>query len=89
MLLGRYRVVRFVARGGMGEVYEAHDSVLEETVALKTLVCTALDNPAAMNRFLAEVRTARHVTHRNICRILEFGFHHPRRRRRAASRCRS
>jgi tRNA A-37 threonylcarbamoyl transferase component Bud32 len=78
VLLGRYRVVRFVARGGMGEVYEAHDSVLKETVALKTLVCTALDNPTAMSRFLAEVRTARHVTHRNICRILEFGFHHPR-----------
>jgi sulfatase modifying factor 1 len=80
VLLGRYRVIRFVARGGMGEVYEAHDSVLDETVALKTLVCTALDKPAAMNRFLAEVRTARQVTHRNICRILEFGFHRPRTR---------
>ena len=78
VLLGRYRVVRFLARGGMGEVYEAHDAVLDETVALKTLLCTALDNPTAMSRFLAEVRTARQVTHRNICRILEFGFHHPR-----------
>ena len=41
---GRYRIVRFIARGGMGEVYEAFDQVLQEPVALKTLVATALDD---------------------------------------------
>jgi tRNA A-37 threonylcarbamoyl transferase component Bud32 len=71
----RYRVIRFVAKGGMGEVYEVHDSVLDETIALKTLVSTALDDAAAMNRFISEVRAARQVTHPNVCRILEFGFH--------------
>jgi serine/threonine protein kinase len=77
VLLERYRIVRFLARGGMGEVYETYDSVLHETVALKTLVCTALDSPAALQRFMGEVRTARQVTHPNICRILEFGIHRP------------
>jgi serine/threonine protein kinase len=78
-IMDRYEIVRFVARGGMGEVYEARDSVLNETVALKTMVCTALDDPRAMARLLAEVRLARQVTHRNVCRILEFGLHRPRR----------
>jgi sulfatase modifying factor 1 len=78
VLLDRYTIVRFVARGGMGEVYEAYDDVLHETVALKTIVCTDLDHPAAMQRFRAEVRLARQVTHPNVCRIYEFGMHLPR-----------
>src|ERR1700721_285762 len=36
-LAGRFRIVRFVARGGMGEVYEAEDTELNERVALKTI----------------------------------------------------
>ncbi|HEX9294656.1 MAG TPA: bifunctional serine/threonine-protein kinase/formylglycine-generating enzyme family protein [Polyangiaceae bacterium] len=78
VIMDRYKIVRFIARGGMGEVYEAHDSVLKETVALKTLVCTSLDDARAMDRLMAEVRLARHVTHANVCRILEFGFHRPK-----------
>jgi formylglycine-generating enzyme len=75
VVAGRYRIQRFIARGGMGEVYEAEDSVLRETVALKTLACTSLDSAEAMARFLAEVRLARQVTHANVCRILELGSH--------------
>ena len=71
----RYEVVQFLARGGMGEVYEARDTVLGEVVALKTLVATALDDSYAMSRLREEVRIARQVTHPNVCRILEFGFH--------------
>ena len=77
VLLGRYTIVGFVARGGMGEVYEAYDAALQETVALKTLVCTDLDRPAAVLRLMAEVRLARQVTHPNVCRIYEFGMHQP------------
>jgi len=40
---GRYEIRRFIARGGMGEVYEAFDAELGEPVALKTLVGTAVD----------------------------------------------
>ena len=37
LLAGRYRIERFLARGGMGEVHEAHDQLLDVTLALKTL----------------------------------------------------
>jgi serine/threonine protein kinase len=74
-VLGRYQVRRFIARGGMGEVYEAFDLLLDERVALKTLASTVLDDDRAAFRFKGEVRLARKVTHPNVCRILEFGVH--------------
>jgi len=73
LVVDRYRIERFLAAGGMGEVYVAQDLLLEETVALKTLSCTALDDQRAAFRFKAEARLARRVTHPNVCRILEFG----------------
>jgi tRNA A-37 threonylcarbamoyl transferase component Bud32 len=76
-VLDRYTIVHFIARGGMGEVYEAYDAVLRETVALKTIVCTDLDQPGAIQRLMAEVRLARQVTHPSVCRIYEFGMHTP------------
>jgi serine/threonine protein kinase len=72
---GRYQIRRFIARGGMGEVYEAWDSQLQESIALKTIACTALDNAKLYAQFRAEVQLARRVTHPNVCRILEFGLH--------------
>jgi tRNA A-37 threonylcarbamoyl transferase component Bud32 len=74
-LLGRYQIQRFIARGGMGEVYEAFDTAINERVALKTLLLTALDDQRAVERLAAEVRLARKVTHPNVCRILEFGVY--------------
>jgi serine/threonine protein kinase len=72
---GRYRIERFVARGGMGEVYQAWDLQLEERVALKTIACAGLDDTRLLARMRAEVQLARRVTHPNVCRILEFGLH--------------
>lgn len=72
---GRYQIKRFVARGGMGEVYEAVDTILGERVALKTLAITASDQEDAVNGLLREVRIARKVIHPNVCRILELGIH--------------
>ena len=73
---GRYEILGFIARGGMGEVYEAFDLILREKVALKTLSPTTLDQKDATERLIAEVRLARKVTHVNVCRVLEFGLHH-------------
>ncbi len=73
---GRFRIDRFIARGGMGEVYQAWDLLLNETVALKTIVCTGLDDGRLLARLRAEVQLARKVSHPNVCRIMEFGHHH-------------
>ena len=74
-LLDRYEILRFIAKGGMGEVYEAFDAALSETVALKTLPLADVDQIEAVSGLRTEVRLARKVTHPNVCRILEFGVH--------------
>lgn len=71
----RYLIRRFIARGGMGEVYEAFDRELQERVALKTVTSTACDNPSAVRRLKGEVQLARRVSHPNVCRIYDFGTH--------------
>jgi serine/threonine protein kinase len=76
MVVGsRYEIRRFIARGGMGEVYEALDRELQERVALKTVTSTASDDPGAVRRLKAEVQLARRVSHPNVCRIYDFGTH--------------
>ena len=76
MLVGkRYRICQFIARGGMGEVYEAFDQDLQERVALKTVNSTASDSPRAAHSLKGEVQTARRVSHPNVCRIYDFGTH--------------
>jgi hypothetical protein len=73
----RYRVKRFVARGGMGEVYEAWDVLLSERVALKTInpVAASADQVRASARFKQEVQLSRRVADPHVCRIFEFGHH--------------
>lgn len=79
ILARRFRVVRFVAAGGMGEVYEAEDLELHEIVAIKCIRHTALEQPNALARFRREVHLARKVTHRNVCRIFDLFRHTPER----------
>jgi serine/threonine protein kinase len=69
MVADRFRVVRFLAEGGMGEVYEALDTELDERVALKTIRQTILDDEETESRFVRESQLARKVTHPNVCRI--------------------
>ena len=65
-LLGsRYRIVRFVAAGGVGEVYEAHDEELDQRVALKTIRRSRADAEAT-ERLKREIQLARQVTHPNV-----------------------
>src|SRR5208337_2825510 len=71
LLASRFRVVRFIASGGMGEVYEANDLELHERLAIKTIRREALREPNAVARFKREVQLARKVTHPNVCRIFD------------------
>jgi Tol biopolymer transport system component/tRNA A-37 threonylcarbamoyl transferase component Bud32 len=71
LLSGRYRVVRFIARGGMGEVYEAEDLDLHERIAIKIVRAGIAQDPRAMERFRRESQLSRKVTHPNVCRIFD------------------
>jgi predicted Ser/Thr protein kinase len=73
LLANRYRIVALLGRGGMGEVYRAHDLTLDQEVALKFLPESAARNPAALARFYNEVRIARQVSHANVCRVYDLG----------------
>lgn len=73
VVAGRYRIVSLAGRGGMGEVYRAYDSKLEQPVALKFLPAALSQDGAALARFHNEVRTARQVSHPNVCRMYDIG----------------
>lgn len=75
MIGGRYRTVRFIARGGMGEVYEVEDLELRERVALKTVRAEVARDEVTVERFRREIQLARKVTHPNVCRIFDVAFH--------------
>lgn len=77
VLAGRFRIVGFIASGGMGEVYEAEDEELRERVAVKTIRPEILSQPNAIARFRREVHLARQVTHPNVCRIFDLFRHKP------------
>src|SRR5580704_8088681 len=75
VLLDRFVIVRFIAKGGMGEVYEAEDTFLQGVhVALKTILPHIADDPALQQRFELEVLLAREVSHPNLCPIYDI-FH--------------
>ena len=69
----RYRVIGLLGRGGMGEVYRADDLKLGQPVALKFLPRGLSDDPVRLERFYAEVRIARQVSHPNVCRVYDVG----------------
>ena len=78
LLAGRYRIERFLAAGGMGEVHQVVDELLGERVAVKLLREDLSDKRDAQERFTDEIRLARRVTHRNVCRVFDVGSDGPR-----------
>jgi len=72
VLLGRFRVQRLIARGGMGEVYDVQGGALGARVALKKMRTSVLAHASALGQFRREVLLARRVTHPNVCRLFEF-----------------
>lgn len=75
VLAGRFKLVRFLARGGMGEVYEAADEELQQRVALKLVRPELLLDSTNLQRFKREVLLAKNVTHPNICRTFDLFRH--------------
>ena len=73
-LLGdRYRLSRRIAVGGMGEVWQAEDSVLHRTVAVKVLKSELTSDPRFLERFRAEARTTAALSHPGIANVFDYG----------------
>jgi tRNA A-37 threonylcarbamoyl transferase component Bud32 len=70
---GRYRLVRQLGVGGMGEVWEADDTVLGRRVAVKVLVPELAGDARATRRFVREARATAQLTHPNVTRVYDFG----------------
>ncbi|MFN7975614.1 MAG: serine/threonine-protein kinase [Acidobacteriota bacterium] len=68
-------MLRPIASGAMGEVWEAYDLELQEIVALKTILPGIAHHSDILARFRREIKLARRVTHRNVCRIYDVFRH--------------
>ena len=77
VVASRFRIVCHLARGGMGELYEAEDLELRARVALKTILSPFAANERSLSLFKREVHLARQVTHPNVCRIYDVFRHRP------------
>jgi Flp pilus assembly protein TadD len=75
VIAGRFRIVRLIGRGGMGEVYQAEDLQMGGHIALKTIRPELLHDPRSVELFKREIQLAKKVTNPNACRIYDVGFH--------------
>jgi serine/threonine-protein kinase len=73
VLIERYRIIGLIGRGGMGDVYRADDLKLGQPVALKFLPGKLASEKTWIDRFYAEVRHARQISHPNVCRVYDVG----------------
>ncbi len=69
----RYEVIEKLGSGGMGSVYKVHDKKINETVALKLIKPEIAFNLNTAERFSNEIKLARKITHRNVCRTYDLG----------------
>jgi eukaryotic-like serine/threonine-protein kinase len=73
LFAGRYQVIEELGHGGMGRVYKVHDTELNEKVALKLLRPEVAADAEAVERFRNELKSARTVVHKNVCRMFDIG----------------
>lgn len=73
MLAGRYQLVRFIACGGMAEVWEGRDALLARPVAIKMPLAQVARQEQAMNRFRREAVAAARLGHPNVVAVFDTG----------------
>lgn len=72
-LSGRYRMIARIAGGGMGEIYRAHDLLLDRSVAVKVLQPSLANDPDLVQRFRDEARAAARLSHPNVVAVHDWG----------------
>jgi non-specific serine/threonine protein kinase len=65
----RYEIIEVLGRGGMGRVYRVEDKKLQEEVALKVINPEIAANKSIIERFRNELKLARQIAHRNVCKM--------------------
>ncbi|MCK4557284.1 MAG: zinc-ribbon domain-containing protein, partial [Candidatus Aminicenantes bacterium] len=68
---GRYQVIEELGQGGMGSIYKVLDKKVNEKIALKLINMETASDPSTIDRFSNELKLARKVSHRNICRMYD------------------
>ncbi len=71
--IGKYRIVGKIGQGAMGEVYKAHDPLLNRYVALKTISPALAADSEFRERFKREAQSAARLNHPNIVTVFDFG----------------
>jgi len=72
LFAGRYEIIEELGAGGMGRVYRAHDTKLNEEVALKLIRPEMGIDKRMVERFQNEIKIARRISHKNVCRMYDF-----------------
>ena len=73
LFASRYEVIEELGRGGMGSVYRVEDKKVSEEIALKLINPEIAQDRKIIDRFSHELKVARQISHRNVCRMYDFG----------------
>jgi len=73
LFAGRYEIIEELGTGGMGSVYRAEDTKIRQEVALKLIRPEIAASRRTIERFRNEIKTARMIGHRNVCRMFDLG----------------
>jgi len=73
ILANRYEIIEELGRGGMGQVYRVEDKKLNQEIALKLINPEIAQDKKTIERFRNELRTARMISHKNVCRMFDLG----------------
>lgn len=73
LLAGRYEIIEELGSGGMGRVFRVEDTKLKQEVALKLIRPEISSDKKTIERFRNELKTARMISHTNVCRMFDLG----------------
>ncbi len=76
LFAGRYEIIEELGRGGMGRVYRVEDTKINEEIALKLIKPEISVDQNTIERFRNELKIARKIAHRHVCRMFDLGEDH-------------